>query len=235
MALIACENVSFAYEGALAVSGVSFEISGGDYLCVVGENGSGKSSLIKGMLRVLAPRGGSVLTGDGLRRNEIGYLPQQIAAQKDFPANVYEIVISGRLGKRGLSPFYSKRDKEAAEENMRRLGIETLRRRPYGELSGGQQRRVLLARALCAAEKILILDEPVAGLDPVVTEELYRLIETLNRETGLTVVMATHDIKSALKYASHILHLKTVQEFFGYASDYPRSEAGKSFLEVGSV
>jgi zinc transport system ATP-binding protein len=230
MALITCLDASFAYEGNVAVSGLDFEVHSGDYLCVVGENGSGKSTLIKGLLRLKAPSTGSILTGDGLKANEIGYLPQQTAAQKDFPASAYEVVLSGRLSRRGILPFYSKADKAAVEENIKRLGIGDLRNRCYRELSGGQQQRVLLARALCATQKVLLLDEPVAGLDPVVTQELYREIEQINREEGLTVVMVSHDIQSALKYASHILHLRNKQVFFGTATEYSATEVGVGFL-----
>ena len=230
MPLITCQNVSFAYEGNTAVIGLDFQVGSGDYLCVVGENGSGKSTLIKGLLRLKGPQTGSILMGDGLRADEIGYLPQQTAAQKDFPASAYEVVLSGRLSARGLLPFYSHADKMMAEENIQLLGIEALRNRCYRELSGGQQQRVLLARALCATKKLLLLDEPVAGLDPLVTQELYRLIEHINRETGLTVIMVSHDIQSAVKYASHILHLKTAQVFFGKTEDYLQSEVGTRFM-----
>jgi zinc transport system ATP-binding protein len=230
MALITCQGASFAYEGNVAVSGLSFEVHSGDYLCVVGENGSGKSTLIKGLLRLKTPQSGSVLTGDGLKADEIGYLPQQTAAQKDFPASAYEVVLSGRMGARGILPFYSKSDKQAAEHNIKRLGIEHLRDRCYRELSGGQQQRVLLARALCATKKLLLLDEPVAGLDPVVTQELYRLIADINKSEGLTVIMVSHDIHSAVKYTSHILHLKNTQAFFGKTADYVQSSLGKRFI-----
>ncbi|MFT4144043.1 MAG: metal ABC transporter ATP-binding protein [Mobilitalea sp.] len=231
MALITCQNASFAYEGNIAVSGLNFEINHGDYICIIGENGSGKSTLIKGLLRLKMPQSGSVLMGEGLRAKEIGYLPQQTAAQKDFPASVYEVVLSGRLSERGISPFYSKKDKAIAEDNLKRLGIEELRHKCYRELSGGQQQRVLLARALCGAKKVLLLDEPVAGLDPVVTQELYRLIEKINHETGITIIMVSHDIHSALRYASHILHLKNSQMFFGKTEDYKQSSFAVSFLE----
>lgn len=230
MALITCQNASFGYEGSTAVSGLQFEVHSGDYLCVVGENGSGKSTLIKGLLQLKAPQSGKVFMGDGLNLNEIGYLPQQTAAQKDFPASAYEVVLSGRLGARGILPFYSPKDKAVAEENIKRLDISSLRNRCYRELSGGQQQRVLLARALCATKKVLLLDEPVAGLDPVVTQELYRLIESINRETGLTIIMVSHDLQSAINYASHILHLKNTQLFFGKTSDYLTSKVGQSFV-----
>ncbi|MDR1408977.1 MAG: metal ABC transporter ATP-binding protein [Oscillospiraceae bacterium] len=230
MSLITCKDAAFGYDGETAISGLNFAVNGGDYLCVVGENGSGKSTLIKGLLRLKSPQQGSVLMGDGLKANEIGYLPQQTAAQKDFPASVYEVILSGRLGARGILPFYSRRDKAVAEENIRRLDIGKLRHKCYRELSGGQQRRALLARALCATKKLLLLDEPVSGLDPVVTQELYRLISTINRETGLTVIMVSHDIQSAVRYASHILHLKNKQVFFGITRDYLQSDVSKSFL-----
>ena len=230
MPLITCQDVSFSYEGNTAISNLNFDVHSGDYLCIVGENGSGKSTLIKGLLRLKSPQTGNILMGDGLRANEIGYLPQQTAAQKDFPASTYEVVLSGRLGARGILPFYSRTDKTLAEENIKLLGIQALRNRCYRELSGGQQQRVLLARALCATKKVLLLDEPVAGLDPVVTQELYRLIEKINLETGITVIMVSHDIQSAVKYAKHILHLKNTQVFFGKTEDYLKSSVGIGFL-----
>jgi zinc transport system ATP-binding protein len=233
MTLIACKDVSFAYEGTTAASGLNFEVSRGDYLCIVGENGSGKSTLIKGLLRLKAPQSGSIVLGDGLKSNEIGYPPQQTAAQKDFPASAYEVVLSGRLGARGIMPFYTKKDKAIVDENMQRLDIASLKTRCYRELSGGQQQRVLLARALCATQKAVLLDEPVAGLDPLATQELYRLIESINRETGLTIIMVSHDVASAVNYASHILHLKNMQVFFGTTEDYLRTDAGKAFVGKG--
>ncbi|MDR2649339.1 MAG: metal ABC transporter ATP-binding protein [Clostridiales bacterium] len=230
MALITCQDASFAYEGGAVVSGLNFEVRSGDYLCVVGENGSGKSTLIKGILRLKTPRSGSVLTGDGLKAREIGYLPQQTAAQKDFPASVYEVVLSGRLAARGILPFYSRHDKRAADSGVKRLGIEHLRNRCYRELSGGQQQRVLLARAFCIASKLLLLDEPMAGIDPVMTQELYRLIADVNKKEGLTVIMVSHDIHSSIKYASHILHLDNTQIFFGKTADYVLSDVGRRFI-----
>ncbi|GHU83455.1 hypothetical protein AGMMS50284_7030 [Clostridia bacterium] len=168
--------------------------------------------------------------GDGLQASEIGYLPQQTAIQKDFPASVYEVIISGRLGARGILPFYSFKDKILANENMQRLGITHLKHRCYRELSGGQQQRVLLARALCATKKLLLLDEPVSGLDPVVTQELYKLIAEINKKTGITIIMVSHDITCAVKYASHILHLKNKQLFFGKTVDYLASDVGSEFV-----
>ena len=230
MSLITCRDVSFAYEGDTVIENLNFEVHSGDYLCVVGENGSGKSTLIKGLLRLKTPQTGNILIGDGLRANEIGYLPQQTAAQKDFPASAYEVVLSGRLSALGVRPFYSRADKALAEKNINLLGIKSLQNRCYRELSGGQQQRVLLARALCATKKVLLLDEPVAGLDPLVTQELYRLIEKINQDTGITIIMVSHDINSAVKYAKHILHLKNTQVFFGKTEDYLKSSIGIRFL-----
>ncbi|MEL7565086.1 MAG: metal ABC transporter ATP-binding protein [Dehalobacterium sp.] len=230
MAFLTCRDASFAYEGHTVVSGLNFSVSSGDYLCIVGENGSGKSTLIKGLLRLKAPQEGSILMGDGLKTNEIGYLPQQTAVQKDFPASVYEVVLSGRLSQRGIRPFYAKADKMAVEENLVRLGIQDLRNKCYRELSGGQQQRVLLARALCATQRMLLLDEPVAGLDPVVTQDLYQQISKINHEMGITIVMISHDIHSAVKYAGLILHLKNEQVFFGATADYIKSSIGARFL-----
>lgn len=233
MTLIACQNVSFAYEGNTVVSALNFQVHKGDYLCIVGENGSGKSTLIKGLLKLKMPRTGSILMCNNLRANEIGYLPQQTVVQKDFPASVYEVVLSGRLNTRGLMPFYSRKDKISAEENIKILGIESLKNKCYRELSGGQQQRVLLARALCATKKVLLLDEPVAGLDPAATQELYHFIDKINHDTGITVIMVSHDIQSAVKYANYILHLKNAQIFFGKTKDYIKSSVGMEFIRGG--
>ena len=207
MSQLTCRELSLGYEGKEIISNLSFHVNAGDYLCIVGENGSGKSTLMKTLLGLRKPMKGEIITGDGLRSREIGYLPQQTVVQKDFPASVKEIVLSGFQGRCGLRPFYTKAEKRVAMENIRKMGIEDLKNRCYRELSGGQQQRVLLARALCAAEDILLLDEPVAGLDPIVTEEMYRLIFELNAKDGLTIVMISHDIASAVKYADKILHI----------------------------
>ena len=228
MAQLTCQNLTVGYDGRTVLQGLNFEVNPGDYLCIVGENGSGKSTLMKTILGLQTPISGTILTGDGLRKNEIGYLPQQTQVQKDFPASVREIVLSGCQGRCGSRPFYSKEEKGLAEENIGKMGIGSLAKRCYRELSGGQQQRVLLARALCATRKMLLLDEPVSGLDPRVTAEMYGLIETLNREEGITVMMISHDISAALKYASHILHIGD-SVFFGTKTDYLRSPQGKAF------
>ncbi|MDD6799047.1 MAG: metal ABC transporter ATP-binding protein [Firmicutes bacterium] len=234
MPLIKCENLRLSYENTTVLDGLSFEVSRGDYLCIVGENGSGKSTLVKAMLSLKAPAAGKIEYGDGLKRNEIGYLPQQSAAQKDFPAGVREVVLSGCLNRMGMRPFYSKHEKAMADENIKRLGITPFANKSFRELSGGQQQRVLLARALCAAKTLLLLDEPVAGLDPLVTAELYDLIKKLNRE-GMTVIMVTHDIPNAVKYSTHILHLHHTPLFFGKTSGYLNSDAGKSYAGGNSI
>ena len=228
MSLISCNDLCVGYDSKVVAGNLSFSVNQGDYLCIVGENGSGKSTLMKTLLHLMHPVSGSILFGDGLRQNEIGYLPQQTVIQKDFPASVREIVLSGCQAKPGFHPFYSKEDKARARANIERMRISEYAKRCYRELSGGQQQRVLLARALCASDKILLLDEPVAGLDPKVTQELYQLIQELNRE-GLTIVMISHDTQAAVQFASHILHVGK-RIFFGTTEEYQKSEIGKLFL-----
>lgn len=228
MAQITCQNVTLGYEGHAIVRDLNFTVNTGDYLCIVGENGSGKSTLMKTMLGLQPPLAGNILTGDGLKATEIGYLPQQTDVQRDFPASVREIVLSGCQGRCGLRPFYTKEEKRLAQQNMERMRIVQFAKRCYRELSGGQQQRVLLARALCATQKCLLLDEPVSGLDPKVTTEMYCLIEQLNKE-GITIIMISHDIAAAVQYASHILHISQ-NLFFGTTQDYLNSSEGKFFL-----
>ncbi|MCR5754915.1 MAG: metal ABC transporter ATP-binding protein [Acetatifactor sp.] len=231
MALITCRNLSVGYDFDIIIQNLNFEVNSGDYLCIVGENGSGKSTLMKTLLHLQSPISGTILTGDGLMPNEIGYLPQQTQIQKDFPASVKEIVLSGCQGRRGKRPFYNKYEKEIARKNMEQMGIISLSDRCYRELSGGQQQRVLLARALCATRKILLLDEPVSGLDPIVTQEMYQLIRDLNMD-GITIIMISHDIESSLDYASHILHIGR-NWFYGTKEAYLQSDLGKNFLLQG--
>jgi zinc transport system ATP-binding protein len=233
MALITCKNAAFAYDGRTVVDQLDFTVRTGDYLCIVGENGSGKSTLMKGILGLMRPKHGEIAMGDGLKPAQIGYLPQQSSGQKDFPASVYEVVISGRLSSRGIMPFYSKADRQAALDNMERLGILPLRKKSFRELSGGQQQRALLGRALCATKKALMLDEPAAGLDPLVTEEFYVTIKSLSEDMGITIIMISHDIQAAVQYASHILHLQNKQLFFGTTEDYVKTETGQMFLKGG--
>lgn len=231
MALIKTENLTLSYENMTVIENLSFEIKSGDYVCIVGENGSGKSTLVKALLGLKKPESGTIELSDGLKQNEIGYLPQQTDAQRDFPASVFEVVISGCLNSRGVRPFYSAREKKTALDNIEMLGISELKNRSYRELSGGQQQRVLLARALCATKKLLLLDEPVTGLDPMVTSELYEIIERINK-SGVTVVMVTHDMQSALKYASHTLCLTERENFFGTTEEFLQSDMS-NFLKNG--
>ena len=228
MALITVRDLSVGYDSNPIKENINFSIGQGDYLCIVGENGSGKSTLMKTLLRLQKPLAGEIITGDGLQENELGYLPQQTDVQRDFPASVREIVLSGCQGRSKRRPFYNRGDKEMAARNMERMEISDLAGKCYRELSGGQQQRVLLARALCATEKMLFLDEPVAGLDPKVTAALYELIEKLNKE-GITIVMVSHDIDAALEYATHILHVGK-HIFFGTTEEYLDSENRKLFV-----
>ena len=229
-ALIKCEHVDFGYENHDAVIDVSMEINPGDYLCVVGENGSGKSTLMKGILGLLKPTAGILQVDEELRRTGIGYLPQQTAAQRDFPATVYEVVRSGCLSHLGKRPFFSRADKKLAMENMERLGITGLKNKCYRELSGGQQQRVLIARALCATKKLLILDEPITGLDPSAIQELYALIRKLNREDKVAILMVSHDVQNVVHQANKILHLQQRVLFYGSVKDYVKSREGLEFL-----
>ena len=230
MALISCENLRFAYDGVPVLEDVNFSLQAGDYLCVVGENGSGKSTLIKGLLGLKAPDGGSIRFGDGLKSTEIGYLPQQTQVQRDFPASVEEVVLSGCLNSLGRRLHYNDTDRQLARHNMERMGIEDLAGKSYQALSGGQQQRVLLARALCATKKMLLLDEPVTGLDPIATGEMYNLIKLVNLCDNITVIMVSHDIHAAARYATHVLHLGQKQLFFGTAAEYRESALARRFL-----
>ncbi len=219
MSLLECKNLTLGYDGKAIVSNLSFSVNDGDYLCIVGENGSGKSTLMRTMLGLLQPLGGEIKAGEGLCQKEIGYLPQQTNVQRDFPATVKEIVLSGCQGRCALRPFYNKEEKQLAEAAMEKMCIAAVKNSCYRELSGGQQQRVLLARALCATQKMLLLDEPVSGLDAKVTEDMYKLIESLNKNDKITVVMISHDITAAMKYATHILHIGN-EIFFGTKEEY---------------
>ena len=235
MAQLCCKNVGFAYGGETVLSGVNFSVNAGDYLCIVGENGSGKSTLMKGILGLKEPSEGEIVFGDGLKANEIGYLPQQTGIQRDFPASVGEVVLSGRISGMGHRLFYSRADREAASENLERMGIEELKDRCYMELSGGQQQRVLLARAMCATKKLLLLDEPVTGLDPNAANEMYNIIKLINLCDKISVIMVTHNVHEAVRYATHILHLGHGQLFFGSVEEYRKSDHVRRLLGGGTL
>lgn len=219
MEQVICQNLAIGYDGRVLLQDINFSVKEGDYLCIIGENGSGKSTLMKTLLNLQQPIHGKIMFGAGVKSDEIGYLPQQTVIQKDFPASVREIVLSGCQNQVGMRPFYNRSEKQRASEMMEKLQITNLENRCYRELSGGQQQRVLLARALCATKKILLLDEPVSGLDPKVTEEMYRLIEKINCEDKITIIMISHDMKAAMNYASHILHIGE-EVFYGTRQEY---------------
>lgn len=234
MAQIICRDLAIGYEGKTVVQNINLSVKKGDYLCVIGENGAGKSTFMKTLLGLLPPVSGKIEFYDGLKKNEIGYLPQQTEVQKDFPASVREIVLSGCQGRCGLRPFYNTQEKKLAEDAMERMQITDLARRCYRELSGGQQQRVLLARALCATQKMLLVDEPVSGLDPKATAQMYELLEELNEIDGITIIMISHDIAAAMKYASHILRVGK-HTFFGtkdeYLEEYRRRKAYRRMIQ----
>jgi len=232
MAEITCKNLFLGYKDNVLIKNLTFKINKGDYLCIVGENGAGKTTLMKTLLHLQEPLSGDIIYSNELNSCEMGYLPQQTIVQKDFPASVKEVVLSGFQANLKSRFFYSKKDKEAALENMRKLEIEHLTNKCYRELSGGQQQRVLLARALCATKKILLLDEPVSGLDPKATEKMYELIYKLNKE-NITVIMISHDVFVAVKYATKILHIgKNI--FYGTVEEYKKSEQGTKYLNAGN-
>ena len=231
MSLITVKDLTIGYDSSALVKDLNFKVDAGDYLCIVGENGTGKSTLMKTLLGLIKPISGDIIPGDGLKKNEIGYLPQQTDVQRDFPASVTEVVMSGFAGGAKLRPFYSREERAVARANMERMGIAELRRRCYRELSGGQQQSVLLARALCATSRLLLLDEPVSGLDPKVTEDMYKLIADLNTE-GTAIIMISHDVNEALTYATHVLHMGH-RVFFGTKDEYMKEENG--FMAKGGI
>lgn len=234
MSQIICRDVSIGYDGRAVTQNISFSVEQGDYLCIVGENGSGKTTLMRTLLGLKSVFDGEIVLGEGISRSDIGYLPQQTEAQKDFPASVEEVVLSGFSGKRGLHLFYSRGEKRIAEGNMKQMGVYALARRPYSALSGGQKQRVLLARALCATDKLLILDEPAASLDPQASEELYEMIYHLNKDHKITVLMVTHDMDAVLRYATKVLHMGSECRVFDTAESYKNSDSfPKHTREVG--
>ena len=233
MTVIQCCDLSLGYEGKCVLSHLELSVQEGDYLAIVGENGAGKSTLLRGILGLIRPTGGHIHFH--LPPSQVGYLPQQTPIQRDFPASVTEVVLSGLLAAKGFAPFYSRADREKAMEKLRLLGAENLAGRCYRELSGGQQQRVLLARALCATKKLLLLDEPVTGLDPIASGEMYNLIKLINLCDNISVIMVSHDIHEAVRYATHILHLGHSQLFFGTAAEYRQSSLARRFLGGGQI
>ena len=220
MAQIKCTDLSLGYEGHKVCEHLNFEINAGDYVCIVGDNGSGKSTLVKALLSLKTPSAGSIELGDGVTRRDVGYLPQLSEAQSDFPASVEEVVLSGCTSSLGRRFFMRRGERLEAMQNMKMMGVYELAKESYRNLSGGQKQRALLARALCAASKVLLLDEPVSGLDPHATADMYELIHHLNKHTGITIIMVTHDIENALRDASAVLRMSESPEFFTSVADY---------------
>ncbi len=227
--LIKCTDASFSYNGKTAAENVSFSVSPGDYLCILGENGTGKSTVVKGILGLIRPDSGHI-EYNGITNSEIGYLPQTSNIPPNFPASVFEVVLQGRSSKLKKKLFYGKDDRKAADANMELLDIRKIKNKSFSALSGGQKQRVLLARALCASDKLIVLDEPVSGLDPIVTAEMYGIIEELNKKKSLAVIMVSHDTKTAAKYATHVLHVKNTPLFYGKTEDYLNTELYNIFL-----
>lgn len=234
MSYLKVVDLSVGYDGYVVTENINFRVNKGDYLCIVGENGAGKSTLMKTLLHLNKPIAGEILYGDGLYANEIGYLPQQTIVQKDFPASVWEIVLSGMISRCGHKLFLGKSEKKMAEQYMREMQIWDLRKCCYRNLSGGQQQRVLLSRALCATDKLLLLDEPVSGLDPKVSMNLYQTLDMLHAK-GVTIMMITHDMQTAMSKASHILHIGRNANFYGTVEAYRHSNLGKELIEHDGI
>ena len=224
--MISIQNLSVEFSSKSLFDNVTFVINKRDRIALVGRNGAGKSTMLKIIAGLQSPTSGSVSKPNDIT---IGYLPQQTLMQKDFPASVGEIVLSGCLASCGMKPFYSAKQKKLAFSSMERLGISGMKNRCYRDLSGGQQQRVLLARALCAASKMLLLDEPVTGLDPAASAEMYNIVSDLNEKEKITIIMVSHDIEAAVKYASHILHLGSEMQFFGTKEEYVKSPVRRYF------
>lgn len=222
--MVTIKNLSIGYENKRIVSNLNFKINQGDYICIIGPNGAGKSTFVKTLLGLKKELSGEIIFDSSLKRTEIGYLPQVKSIQSDFPASVYEVVLSGCLNKLGFKPFYGKKYKTRVNDVLKRLNIVKLKDKCFSELSGGEQQKVLLARAMCATDKIIVLDEPVTGLDPKSTNDLYKKISELNRKDKLTVIMVTHDVDTSLEYATHILNINGKHTFYGTAHEYLHGE-----------
>lgn len=231
MTLLEIKDLSLGYDGKIVVSGLNFTVESGDFLCVLGENGSGKSTLVKAILGLKSAYSGHIHFAEGFSRREIGYMPQKTEVQRDFPAGVFEVVLSGCQGAMGLKPFYTRAEKRRAEAAVERLEIADIKNECYRNLSGGQQQRVLLARALCSADKLILLDEPTTALDPRATAEFYKIIGSLNRDEGVTVMMVSHDTAGALENSTKVLHLGGRESlFFGSTAEYVKTRIGRKFL-----
>lgn len=216
--LINVQNLHMSYGNKKVLTNINFEINQGDFLTIIGENGSGKSTLVKGLLGLKSLDEGTV-NYLGVDLNQIGYLPQNTQIQHDFPASVKEIVLSGCVNRLKKRFFYNAQDKQRMRRQLQRLQIEDLANQHYIDLSIGQRQRVLLARALCATDQLIILDEPVTSLDPHITRSFYELLKELNQQ-GLTVVMITHDISQVVDAATKVLLLNGQVQYFGNAQDY---------------
>lgn len=217
MNLIEIKDLNFSYPTkANTLKQINFNVKKGKFTCIFGENGSGKSTLIKCVLGLYKD-----YTGTITKECKIGYLPQKSEIQAQFPATVEEVVLSGTIANNIKNIFYKKEDKENANEIMKKLGIYDIKKKNFADLSGGQQQRVLIARSLCMAKDLIVLDEPTNGLDPSIANQIYTLLDNLKNTEELTILMVSHDVERALKYADNVIELKdgkvifdgTVQEY----------------------
>ena len=191
--LFEVKNLTLGYEKENIINNISFTVEEKDFIVIVGKNGAGKSTLIKGILGLIKPKSGEIIFNESFNKKLIGYMPQETKVSQNFPASVKEIVLSGRINKMGIRPFYNCKDKEKCEEVLKILNIYDIKDKSFFELSGGQRQKTLLARSLCATDKLLILDEPSNNLDNTSREEFYLLLMKLNKELGITIMMISHD------------------------------------------
>ena len=204
MSIIKIENMSFGYTNSYeTLSNINMEINEGEFVTIIGENGSGKSSLIKCILGLNKVQKGKITV-----KNRIGYLPQMTEIQNNFPATIEEIVLSGTIPQNIKKIFYTKEDKKKAEETMKKLNLYDMRKKCFYELSGGQRQRVLIARALCSTDQVLLLDEPVNGLDPKIVTGIYEMLYNLNKNQGLTIIMVSHDIDRSIQYSTRVIEIE---------------------------
>jgi zinc transport system ATP-binding protein len=212
--IVGTENLCFAYGSEPVFSQISLSVSGGDFVCLIGANGSGKSTLLRVLLGELEPLSGSVrLFGRDARHfgewPRIGFLPQSgAAARAGFPATAEEVVMANLFSRIGFMRFPKKAHREMARAALRQVGMEAHAGRLIGKLSGGQRQRVMLARVLAGAPELLLLDEPTTGVDAETVASLLDLLARLNAESGMTIVMVTHDAARAARYASKFLCLE---------------------------
>ncbi|MBQ4354189.1 MAG: ATP-binding cassette domain-containing protein [Clostridia bacterium] len=220
-ALLTCQNLTVGYEGVRLCTDISFTLHTGEYMSIIGPSGIGKSALAGTILGVQKPAEGEVIYENGMQRTDIGCLPQEQVIRSSV--TVREVVLEGCLH-HTKKWFVGRAEKEFAMHNLERVGLADFAKRRFGDLSGGQRQRVLLARALCSAKKLLILDEPMHGLDAYAKDEIFHEIVKIN-ESGIAVMLI-----DANAVDGTVLHLSDRQLFCGSVTDYIRSVPGQFYF-----